>query len=64
MGFIMKKENKLKENKLNNKNNVLADSGKITAVKAGMIFPVTAPPIPSGVMLIRDGKIVALGEGI
>ena len=60
----MKKENKLKENTLNNKNDVLADSGKITAVKAGMIFPVTAPPIPSGVMLIRDGKIMALGEGI
>lgn len=64
MGLIMKKENKLKENTLNNKNDVLADSGKITAVKAGMIFPVTAPPIPSGVMLIRDGKIMALGEGI
>lgn len=40
------------------------ESGKITAVKAGVIFPVTSPPIRGGVLLIKNGKIMALGESI
>ena len=35
-----------------------------TAVKAGMILPVSSEPITNGIVLIRNGKIEAVGQGI
>ena len=48
---------------------LLSPSGARTApesrgllVKAGLVLPVEGPPIRSGAVLCRDGKIVAVGE--
>src|SRR5262245_46429291 len=34
------------------------------AVKGGRVLPVAGPPIDNGVVLIRNGKIEAVGEGV
>ena len=34
------------------------------AITGGRVFPVSAPPIENGTVLIRDGKIVAVGAGV
>ena len=36
----------------------------VTAVRAGRILPVSGPPIVNGTVLIRNGKIAAVGKGI
>ena len=35
--------------------------GQDIAVRGGVIYPVTAPPIDNGVVLVEDGRIAALG---
>ena len=39
-------------------------NASVIAVKAGMIYPVSSEPIQDGVILIRDGKIEAVGNGL
>lgn len=34
------------------------------AIKAGTLIPISGPPIENGVILIRDGKIVAVGTDV
>jgi len=34
------------------------------AITGGTVYPVTGAPIPNGTVLIRDGRIVAVGAGI
>ncbi|MDR2998801.1 MAG: amidohydrolase family protein [Microbacterium sp.] len=34
----------------------------ITVYSAGLVVPVTAPPIPDGAVAVRDGRIVHVGE--
>jgi imidazolonepropionase-like amidohydrolase len=41
-----------------------AEQTTLLAVKAGTVLPVTAEPIEDGIILIRDGKIEAVGRGI
>src|SRR6185436_5570109 len=33
-------------------------------ITGGTVYPVTGAPIPNGTVLIRDGKIAAVGAGI
>ena len=40
----------------------LAEEASVVAIKAGKIFPMTSAPIQDGVVLIRDGKIEAVGK--
>jgi len=42
----------------------LAEEGYAVAIKAGTIFPVTSAPIQDGVVLIRDGKVEAVGTDV
>src|SRR5438876_1081127 len=47
----------------------LAAAGPLAAqerlvVKGGRILPVSGPPIDGGVIIIRDGKIEAVGKGL
>ena len=39
-------------------------SRRVVAIKAGIIIPVTSPPIENGVVLIRGGKIEAVGKEV
>jgi imidazolonepropionase-like amidohydrolase len=41
-----------------------AEEKSVVAIKAGTIIPVTSPPIENGVVLIRDGKIDAVGKEV
>ncbi|MHC4400612.1 MAG: amidohydrolase family protein [Planctomycetota bacterium] len=41
-----------------------AQEDSIVAVKAGTIIPVTAEPIENGIILIRNGKIEAVGQAV
>ena len=34
------------------------------AITGGKVYPVSGPPIENGTVLIRDGKIVAVGKNI
>ena len=43
---------------------VAADETSVVAVKAGTIYPVTSAPINDGIVLIRDGRIEAVGKGL
>ncbi|MFI6323511.1 amidohydrolase family protein [Nonomuraea sp. NPDC050556] len=36
----------------------------ITAITGGYVVPVASPPIDGGTVLVRDGKIVAVGAGL
>ncbi len=40
-----------------------SESG-VTAVVGGLVYPVTADPIPGGTVLIRDGRIEAVGADV
>jgi imidazolonepropionase-like amidohydrolase len=42
--------------------NVMADESSVVAVKAGTIIPITSAPIQDGIILIRNGKIEAVGK--
>jgi imidazolonepropionase-like amidohydrolase len=42
----------------------VAEEDSVVAVKAGTIVPVTTEPIQNGVILIRHGKIDAVGRGV
>lgn len=41
-----------------------AQEASVVAIKAGKIIPVTSPAIENGVILIRDGKIEAVGKKV
>jgi predicted amidohydrolase len=41
-----------------------AQEVSVVAIKAGKIIPVTSPTIENGVILIRDGKIEAVGKKV
>jgi len=43
---------------------VTAEETSVVAVKAGTIYPVSSAPIQDGIILIRDGKIEAVGKDI
>ncbi len=43
---------------------VMAEESSVVAVKAGTILPVTSPPIQNGIVLIRNGKIEAVGKDL
>ena len=34
------------------------------AITGGRVFPVSGPPIDNGTVLVRDGKIVAVGTNV
>ena len=41
-----------------------APESGVTAITGGLVHPVSSPPIPNGVVLIRDGKIEAVGADL
>ena len=43
---------------------VRAEDTSTVAIKAGIIYPVSSGPIEDGIVLIRDGKIEAVGKDI
>jgi imidazolonepropionase-like amidohydrolase len=43
---------------------VSAQENSVVAVKAGTILPVTSAPIKNGIVIIRDGKIEAVGKDL
>jgi imidazolonepropionase-like amidohydrolase len=43
---------------------VRAEDTSVVAVKAGTIYPVSSAPIQDGIILIRDGKIEAVGKDL
>ena len=43
---------------------IIAQETSTVAIKAGTIYPVTAPPIQNGIILILNGKIEAVGEDL
>jgi imidazolonepropionase-like amidohydrolase len=43
---------------------VMAEESSVVAVRAGTILPVTSAPIQNGIVLIRDGKIEAVGKDL
>jgi len=43
---------------------VAAEETSVVAVKAGTIYPVTSSPIKDGIILIRDGRIDAVGQNL
>jgi len=43
---------------------IRAEETSVVAIKAGMIFPVSSAPIHDGIVLIRDGKIGAVGKDL
>ncbi|MHC4655083.1 MAG: amidohydrolase family protein [Planctomycetota bacterium] len=43
---------------------VSAQENSVVAVRAGTILPVTSAPIQNGIVLIRDGKIEAVGKDL
>ena len=42
----------------------LAAAAQTIAITGGKVFPVTAPPIERGTVLIRDGRIIAVGAEV
>jgi imidazolonepropionase-like amidohydrolase len=43
---------------------IVAQETSTVVIKAGTIYPVTAPPIQDGIVLIRNGKIEAVGKDL
>jgi imidazolonepropionase-like amidohydrolase len=43
---------------------VTAEETSVVAIKAGTIYPVSSAPIQDGIVLIRDGKIEAVGKDL
>ncbi len=43
---------------------VMAEESSVVVVKAGTIMPVTSAPIKGGIVIIRDGRIEAVGEDL
>ena len=43
---------------------VAAGEESVVAVKAGTVYPVSSAPIQDGIILIRDGRIEAVGRGL
>ena len=43
---------------------VSLSASAVLAIKAGKIFPVAAPPIENGIILVQQGKITAVGQDI
>ncbi|MGB2866415.1 MAG: amidohydrolase family protein, partial [Sedimentisphaerales bacterium] len=43
---------------------VRAGEASVVAIKAGTIYPVSSAPIQDGIVLIRDGKIEAVGKDL
>ncbi len=43
---------------------VSAQENSVVAIRAGTILPVTSAPIQNGIVLIRDGKIEAVGKNL
>jgi len=43
---------------------VRAEETSVVAIKAGTIYPVSSAPIQDGIVLIRDGKIEAVGKDL
>jgi len=43
---------------------IAAQETSVVAIKAGTIYPVTASPIQDGIVLIRNGKIEAVGKDL
>ena len=43
---------------------VIAEESSVVAIKARMIIPVTSAPIKGGMVIIRDGKIEAVGKDL
>ncbi len=43
---------------------VTAEETSVVAIKAGTIYPVSSAPIRDGIILIRDGKIEAVGKNL
>ena len=43
---------------------LLADAPGVYAIAGGTVHPVSGPPIPSGVVVIRDGLIEAVGANV
>jgi len=41
-----------------------AQQGTVTAIRAARIIPISGPEIANGVVLIRDGKIAAIGANV
>jgi imidazolonepropionase-like amidohydrolase len=41
-----------------------ASAQGVVAIRGGTVLPISGPPIPGGVVLIRDGKIAAVGAGV
>ena len=41
-----------------------AQQSEILAIKAGRVIPISGPVITNGVVLVRDGKIVAVGSNM
>jgi imidazolonepropionase-like amidohydrolase len=39
-------------------------SNPVYAIKGGKIFPISGPPIDNGIVVIRDGKIAAVGANV
>ncbi len=42
----------------------LASGAQTIAITGGKVFPVSGPPIENGTVIIRDGKIVAVGSAL
>jgi len=43
---------------------IVARETSVVVIKAGTIYPITAPPIQNGIILINNGKIEAVGRGL
>ena len=42
----------------------LAAQEKVIAIRGGTVLPVSGPAIPNGTVVIRGGKIVAVGANV
>ncbi len=42
----------------------LAAQSRPVAIRGGMVFPVSGAPIPNGTVVLKDGKIVAVGANV
>ncbi len=42
----------------------LAAQSRPVAIRGGMVFPVSGTPIPNGTVVLKDGKIVAVGANV
>ena len=43
---------------------IATQATSIVVIKAGRIYPITDPPIQNGIILINNGKIEAVGQGL